>query len=74
MFAIPWQTILCFARDFFSRDLIGLHNCTCVGLSLHMPTQLGFISGLVPLAAQRVEDTGTEQRGGPPLGRAMAWP
>ena len=39
-----------------------------------MPTQLGFISGLVLLAAKRVEGTGTEQRGGPPLGRALAWP
>jgi hypothetical protein len=61
-------------RDFFSRDLMGLHICTCVGLSLQMLTQLGFISGLVPLAAQRVEDVGTEQRGGSPLGRVMAWP
>ena len=73
---LAWQTILCFARvgrDFFSQDLIGLNNCTCSGFSLHMPTQIDFISGLAPLAAQRVEDTGTEQRGGPPLGRAVAW-
>ena len=61
-------------RDLFSRDLIGLHNCTCVGSSLHMPTQRGFISGLVPLAAQRAVDTGMEQQGRPPLRRAMAWP
>jgi len=61
-------------RDFFSRDLIGLHNSTCVGLSLHMPTQFGFISGILPLAAQRVEHAGTKQRGGPPLGRTMVWP
>jgi hypothetical protein len=37
-----------------------------------MPTQLVFICGLAPLAAQRGEDTGTEQMGGPPVGRAMA--
>jgi hypothetical protein len=33
-----------------------------------------FGSGLAPLAAQRVVDAGTEQRGEPPLGRPMAWP
>jgi hypothetical protein len=39
-----------------------------------MPTQLVFICGLAPLAAQRGEDTGTEQMGGLPVGRAMAGP
>ena len=81
IYALPWQRF-CVSRapaagifrDFFSRDLIGLNNCRCVGLSLHMPTQLGFISGLMLLAAKRVENIGTEHQGRPPLGRAMAWP
>jgi hypothetical protein len=74
LFCVSRAPVAGIFRDFFSRDLIGLHNYTCVVLSVHMPTQLVFISGLVRLAAQRVEDTGTEQRGGPPLERAVAWP
>ena len=45
-----------------------------MSLSWYRHTQLVFSGGLAPLAAQRVDGTGTEQQGGPPLGRAMAWP
>jgi len=41
---------------------------------LYRHTQLVFSGGLALLAAQRVDGTGTEQKGGPLLGRAMAWP
>jgi len=39
-----------------------------VSLSWYRHTQLVFSGGLAPLAAQRVDGTGTEQQGGPPLG------
>jgi hypothetical protein len=45
-----------------------------VSLSWYRHTELVFSGGLAPLAAQRVDGTGTEQQGGPPLGREMAWP
>jgi hypothetical protein len=58
-------------------DLIGLHTYArvrvraCLGTGTH---SLSYSGGLAPLAAQRVDSTGTEQQGGPPLGRAMPWP
>jgi hypothetical protein len=39
-----------------------------VSLSWYRHTQLVFSGGLAPLTAQRVDGTGTEQQGGPPLG------
>ena len=53
------------------------HVCVCelVLVQAHNTYfKLVFSGGLAPLAAQRVDGTGTEQQGGPPLGRAMAWP
>jgi hypothetical protein len=66
-----------FPRDFVSRGsywVAHVRTCACVSLSWHKHTQLVFSGGLAPLAAQRVDSTGTEQQGEPPLGRAMAWP
>jgi hypothetical protein len=66
-----------FPRDFFSRGshwIAHVRTCACVSLSWYRHTQLVFSGGLAPLAAQRLDDTGTEQQGGPPLGRAVAWP
>ena len=66
-----------FPRDFFSRGshwVAHVCTCACVSLSWYRHTQLFFSGGLAPLAAQRVDGTGTEQQDGPPLGRAMAWP
>ena len=39
-----------------------------MSLPWYRHTQLVFSGGLAPLAAQRVDGTGTEQQGGPPLG------
>ena len=66
-----------FPRDIFSRGshwVVHVRTCACVSLSWYRHTQLAFSGGLAPLTAQRVDGTGTEQQGGPPLGRAMAWP
>jgi hypothetical protein len=66
-----------FPRDFFSRGshwLAHVRTCSCVSFSWYRHTQLVFSGGLAPFAAQRADGTGTEQQGGPPLGRAEAWP
>jgi hypothetical protein len=66
-----------FPQDFVSRGshwVAHVRTCACVSLSWYRHTQLVFRDGLAPLAAQRVDGTGTEQQGGPPLGRAMACP
>jgi hypothetical protein len=68
-----------FPQDFFSRGSHWVAHVYArvrayVSLSWYRHTQLVFSGGLVPLAAQRVHGAGTEQQGGPPLGRAMAWP
>ena len=66
-----------FPQDFFSRGshwAAHVRTCACVSLSWYRHTQLVFSGGLALLAAQRVDGTGTEQKGGPLLGRAMAWP
>jgi len=63
----------------FPGDLIGLHTYArvrvwaCLGTGTRRLSSV-FSGGLAPLAALRVDGTGTEQKGGPPLGRAMAWP
>ena len=65
-----------FSRDFYSRGshwVAHVRTCACVSFSWYRHRQLVFSGGLAPLAAQRVDGTGTEQQGGPPLGRAMAW-
>ena len=56
---------------FFSGFLIpGSHwvahvrSCVCVSLSWYRHTQLVFRGGLAPLAAKRVDGTGTEEQGG----------
>jgi len=81
---LPFANVLWFARaaagfprDFFSRGshwVAHVRTCACVSLSWYRHIQLVFSGGLAPLAAQRVDGTGTEQQSGPPLGRAMAWP
>ena len=60
-----------FPRDFFSRGshwVAHVRTCACVSLSWYRHTQLVFSSGLAPLAAQRVDGTGTEQQVGRPWG------
>jgi hypothetical protein len=84
---LPFANVLLFARArsrLFSgfpgislgctRTHLYVRTCACVSLSWYRHTQLVFGGGLAPLAAQRVDGTGTEQKGGPPLGRALAWP